>query len=436
MISFDELLARLLPLLMLFRPAGSLLKYIASRFSSDKCLRIAASLSYTSLLALVPMLAISLSILSAFPVFNEARDGIQALIFENFAPNTGEALTDYIQTFIRNTAGLTAIGIVGLAATAVMLLATIEDALNTIFRVEKKRPFVGRLLVFWAVLTMGPLLMGASFSLSSYFYALAQVLDQEVASGLTTLVRDLVPVILSATGFAIMYVFMPNRPVKLRHAAVGALVAATMFELLKTGFTSVVIGGGTYSTIYGAMATVPIFLVWMYVSWTVVLFGALLTAALPDWMADRKYDPTTATDPRKRLDRALAVLSALLEDSQSAGTLNQDQLIAAAGRGEDQFHGAIEELYEAGFIEQTADEKWVLSRDLRAATLYDLYEAFGCGIHAAETSEEDRSVWTRQLDGLCAGLDDSHKALLKQPIADFLSLSVRDQPARPATAAE
>ncbi|MEQ9200085.1 MAG: YihY family inner membrane protein, partial [Rhodospirillales bacterium] len=184
MISFDELLARLLPLLMLFKPAGSLLKYIASRFSSDKCLRIAASLSYTSLLALVPMLAISLSILSAFPVFNDAREGIQALIFENFAPNTGEALTDYIQTFIRNTAGLTAIGIVGLAATAVMLLATIEDALNTIFRVEKKRPFVGRLLVFWAVLTMGPLLMGASFSLSSYFYALAQVLDQEVASGL------------------------------------------------------------------------------------------------------------------------------------------------------------------------------------------------------------------------------------------------------------
>ena len=424
MISFDELLARLLPLLMLFKPAGSLLKYIASRFSSDKCLRIAASLSYTSLLALVPMLAISLSILSAFPVFNEARDGIQALIFENFAPNTGEALTDYIQTFIRNTAGLTAIGIVGLAATAVMLLATIEDALNTIFRVEKKRPFVGRLLVFWAVLTMGPLLMGAS----------AQVLDQEVASGLTALVRDLVPVILSAAGFAIMYVFMPNRPVKLRHAAAGALVAATMFELLKSGFTSVIIGGGTYSTIYGAMATVPIFLVWMYVSWTVVLFGALLTAALPDWMADRKYDPTTATDPRKRLDRALAVLSALMEDSQTAGTLKQDQLIEAAGRGEDQFHGAIEELYEAGFIEQTADEKWVLSRDLHAATLYDLYEAFGCGIHAAETSEEDHSIWTRQLDGLCAGLDDSHKALLKQPIADFLS--ARDQSVRPATAAE
>lgn len=421
MISFDELLVRILPLLLVFKPAGSLLRYIAARFSGDKCLRIAASLSYTSLLALVPMLAISLSILSAFPVFDEARDGIQQLIFDNFAPNTGEALTDYIQTFIKNTAGLTAIGIVGLAATAVMLLATIEDAFNTIFRVEKKRPFIGRLLVFWAVLTMGPLLMGASFSLSSYFYALAEVFDTEVVSGLTSLVRDLIPVLLSAAGFAVMYVFMPNRPVKLRHAIVGALIAATLFELLKSGFTSLVIGGGTYSTIYGAMATVPIFLVWMYVSWTVVLFGALLTAALPDWMADRKYDPTVDTDPRKRLDRALAVLAVMLEDTRSAGTMTQEELSAAAGRGEHEFHGAIEELYEAGFIEQTSDEKWVLSRDLTKASLYDLYDAFGCGIHAGDADGEGaKAGWRTWLNEICGTLDDDHRRILAMPLADFL----------------
>jgi membrane protein len=421
MISFEDLVARMAPLLLLFKPAGSLMRYIGSRFAGDKCLRIAASLSYTSLLALVPMLAISLSILSAFPVFDEARDGIQQLIFDNFAPNTGEALADYVQTFIRNTAGLTALGIVGLAATAVMLLATIEDALNTIFRVEKKRPFVGRLLVFWAVLTMGPLLMGASFSLSSYFFALAQVLDTEVGSGLTGLVRDLIPIVLSAAGFAVMYVFMPNRPVKLRHAVVGALIAATMFELLKSAFTSLVIGGGTYSTIYGAMATVPIFLVWMYMSWTVVLFGALLTAALPDWMADRKYDPSVDTDPRKRLDRALAVLGAMLEDTRSAGTLTQEELCAETGRGEHEFHGAIEELYEAGFIEQTSDEKWVLSRDLTQATLYDLYDAFGCGIHAGELEGgEPDADWRKWLNEICGTLDEDHRRILAQPLADFL----------------
>jgi membrane protein len=420
--SFEEILARLMPLMLLFRPAGSLLKYIASRFSGDKCLRIAASLSYTSLLALVPMLAISLSILSAFPVFDEARDGIQQLIFENFAPNTGEALSEYIQTFVRNTTGLTAVGIVGIAATSVMLLATIEDALNTIFRVEKKRPFVGRMLVFWAVLTLGPLLMGASFSLSSYFYALTKVLDTGVASGLTQLLRDLVPVILSAAGFAVMYIFMPNRPVKLRHAAVGALAAAILFETLKSAFTSLVIGGGTYSTIYGAMATVPIFLVWMYVSWTVVLFGALLTAALPDWMADRKYDPTVDTDPRKRLDRALAVLAAMLEDSRSTGTLTQDELVTAVGRGEHEILGALEELYDAGFIEQTADDKWVLSRDLTTASVYEIYDSFGCTIHAEDNPDlaPEAADWRKRLNDLCAGIDESNRQTLSMSIAAFL----------------
>lgn len=420
--SFEEILARLVPLLLLFRPAGSLLKYIASRFSGDKCLRIAASLSYTSLLALVPMLAISLSILSAFPVFDDARDGIQQLIFENFAPNTGEALSEYIQTFVRNTTGLTAVGIVGIAATSVMLLATIEDALNTIFRVEKKRPFVGRMLVFWAVLTLGPLLMGASFSLSSYFYALTKVLDSGVASGLTQVLRDLVPVILSAAGFAVMYIFMPNRPVKLRHAAVGALAAAILFETLKSAFTSLVIGGGTYSTIYGAMATVPIFLVWMYVSWTVVLFGALLTAALPDWMADRKYDPTVDTDPRKRLDRALAVLAAMLEDSRSTGTLTQDELVAAVGRGEHEILGALEELYDAGFIEQTADDKWVLSRDLTTASVYEIYDSFGCTIHAEDNPDlaPESADWRKRLNDLCAGIDESNRQTLSMSIAAFL----------------
>ncbi|MGA0394795.1 MAG: YihY family inner membrane protein, partial [Rhodospirillales bacterium] len=144
--------------------------FLWHRFVENDCLRLAASLSYTSMLAIVPLTAIAFSMLAAFPVFEGVREEFQSVLFKNFLPTSAEAMRDYFDQFVDNTAKLTAVGIIGLALIAVLLLGTIESALNSIFRVIRPRALLPRLLVFWALLTLGPLLLGASFSLSTYFF--------------------------------------------------------------------------------------------------------------------------------------------------------------------------------------------------------------------------------------------------------------------------
>lgn len=155
---------------VILQETGVFFSYVGGRFSSDRCLRMAAGLSYTSLLAIVPLTAIAFSMLAAFPVFSGVRDVLQDAVFSNLLPQTADATKDYFNQFIQNTTTLSAVGIVALAATAVLLLGTIEADMNAIFRVVRPRALVPRLLVFWALLTLGPLLLGASFSLSTYFF--------------------------------------------------------------------------------------------------------------------------------------------------------------------------------------------------------------------------------------------------------------------------
>lgn len=155
---------------VILQETGAFFSYVGGRFSRDRCLRMAAGLSYTSLLAIVPLTAIAFSMLAAFPVFSGVRDVLQDAVFSNLLPQTADATKDYFNQFIQNTTTLSAVGIVALAATAVLLLGTIEADMNAIFRVVRPRVLVPRLLVFWALLTLGPLLLGASFSLSTYFF--------------------------------------------------------------------------------------------------------------------------------------------------------------------------------------------------------------------------------------------------------------------------
>jgi len=259
------------------RRATRLCLLVGCRYQADHASAMAASLSYTSLLSLVPLMAIVLAMLAVFPAFEGVRANLEGWAFANFVPAVGEAVQDQLAGFVANAGRLSAAGIVGLAFSAVMLLVTIENALDQVFRVPRARPLLARLAVYWALLTLGPLLIGASLSLEGW----------QVARDIAAWAAWPLPTLLSALAFWVMYGMVPNRKVDTLDAAIGGIAASLLFAALRWGFAVYLSRWNSYSNVYGAMAAVPIFLVWMYLSWVVVLIGAEITAALPDWRAGK-----------------------------------------------------------------------------------------------------------------------------------------------------
>lgn len=271
---------------------------VVNRYREDRCARVAGSLSYTTLLALVPLSAVLLAVFSVFPRFKRWTDTLQEFIYSNFVPASGKVIQQYLSSFAENTAGLTIWGSVFLVAATLFMMSSIEQTFNDIWHVKKKRRTLYRFLSYWAVLTLVPLLIGGSFSISSYVVANAMLGDGRgfLASAYTGFLK-LLPVILEVIIFMLLYTVVPNIKVKWRHALLAAVVTLFMFELAKQGFAYFIVHFSSYKKIYGAIAALPIFLVWLYISWVIILIGAVLTASLPDWariLEDKKVSPHPA----------------------------------------------------------------------------------------------------------------------------------------------
>jgi membrane protein len=278
------------------------------RFIGDGCLTGAGALSYTTLVALVPATAIALAVLSAFPVFADARDQLLGVVFRSFVPEVGAEVEYWFRYFAGISARTTTIGILALIVTVVLLLVTIEDQLHHIWRVKSPRPWVQRILAYWAILTFGPLLLGVSFSLPSYIELIARdvglnpmILTDEF--GAQRLLR-FAPVLLEVLAFTLIYALIPNCSVRWREAAVGGVVATTLIEGLKICFVLYLGYFSSYHAVYGAAAAIPIFLLWMYVAWSAVLFGAVVAAALPQWRIDAHAADTKPAAHRLEIGRA------------------------------------------------------------------------------------------------------------------------------------
>lgn len=266
----------------------SVIKMIPSRLSQGHYFREASALSFSTVLALVPLLAVVFSALSLFPIFDTWSSAIQEFVYLNFVPQLGEQIRSYIEEFSANTGQLTIWGLVFLLVTALTLLATIEDAFNDIWKVEKGRSLGHRILVYWAMLTLGPILIALSLSLSSYMWSLATFAEREVVNSLKGTMLAYLPLILEFAAFVLFYFNVPNCTVRFKHALIGGLVAALFFELAKYGFGQYLSHVKSYQLIYGALAILPVFLIWIYLSWLVVLIGAYITAAFGDM--DQKID--------------------------------------------------------------------------------------------------------------------------------------------------
>ena len=346
-----------------WRGAGEFCLAVARRFYEDRGAQVAGSLSYTTLLSIVPLLTVALALSTAFPVFDEAITTLQLFLFENFLPDaTGlEAITDQILGFSEQAGRLTAIGLVFLLLTAVMLMLTIDDALNRIFRVRRRRPLSQQVLMYWSVLTLWPVLIGASLSLTSYLI------------GSSSNVLRLVPFVFTWAALTMLYILVPNRHVDFRHAAAGALLAGIAFEFAKRAFAIYLSNFPTYTLIYGAFATLPIFLVWIYVSWLVVIAGAIFTAMLPGY---RVVTSERNRAPGRELTDALDILGVLARAQDAGQVLPLTRIAAQAGVMPHRCELVLERCAGLGWVAKTEKDGWVLARDADTIRVADIYRAF------------------------------------------------------------
>ena len=303
-------------------PLTDLVRILSERFIEDRCAQIASSLTFTTLLALVPIVTVALTVVSAFPVFGSLVGHVQGYVMENMLPKSVDAISFYAGQFSQNAARLTTVGVLFIGVTALLLMFTIERAFNDIWRVSWRRQLLQRILVYWTVLTIGPLLIGASLSVTSYVISLSLGLV-DAAPGVGVVVLKVIPLVLTSSAFALLYFTVPNRRVLKRDALLGGVAAGVCFEAMKQGFGFYITHFPTYKLVYGAFAMVPIFLLWIYLSWLIIIGGAVLVAVLPEW---RERAGQSRPVPGSDLFDALQVLKTLWRAHKSGAVILLSQL--------------------------------------------------------------------------------------------------------------
>lgn len=361
--------------------------HVWRHFGEDRLFDEAASLGYTSLLSMVPLLAVVFGVASAFPVFQQWGDQLQNFVFNNFVPASGDQIRVYMEGFLASVSKLTLLGTVFLILTALLLMLRIERAFNLIWRVPTARSIRTRLVMYWAVLTLGPLALGAAIALS------AQPVFEQVAMGASTHSswRTLGIFSLSWLAFTFMFLLVPNRRVNFTHALVGAFLSAILFGLAKKGFVAFV-ANASFNVIYGALATIPIFLLWLYLVWIVILLGASLAASLTTFN-DRRVDWGW---PHKWEFLLAYRLVGHLWTAQSVGrSMSIEELLEALeGSTEIELSGQLGLLDEAGIVTRNESGNWLLCRDLDKVSLLDLYRAGEYFLPLGETLEVvSESAW-------------------------------------------
>jgi membrane protein len=344
---------------------------VAARFRRHEALQNAAALTYTTLLSLVPLMTVMLAVLSAFPVADRVNEIVQDFVFKNFVPASGELVQQHLLEFSAKASRLTGTGAAVLVIVALLMMATIDRALNVIWEVKAQRSFASKFLIYWAVLSLGPVLIGASVLVTSYLISLP-ILSEAASSGVGRSLLGLTPVTASAVAFTMVYAIVPNRRVRMGHALIGGAFAAVLFEIAKRGFAFYLTQFPTYQAIYGALATVPIFLVWLYLSWIVVLLGAEVTHCLSIY----RWGTSDQSRCRIGMGDAIAVLLALDEAASRGLAPSTAELSAYKKRWmEPQLEDLLAELKDLRWVHMTRDGGWVLARRLADSSLLDLFES-------------------------------------------------------------
>jgi membrane protein len=327
----------------------NLFRFAARRLDEERLPQVAASLTFTTVLALVPLLTIALAIFTAFPLFHSFRASLEAYFIQSLMPKSiAGTIIGSLNQFAENSTRLSAVGGIFLFVTAVTMIYTIDDVFNRIWQVRTQRPTSRRILVYWAAITLAPLLIGVSISLtSSLVTATGGVTINTPLVG--TILYTLGSILVTTGAFTLLYVAVPNRTVDWREAAWGALLAALAFEIAKRLFAAYLTKFPSYTVVYGAIAAVPIFLLWIYIFWMITLFGALYAAALPVIKYERWWHVPT---PGSGFVDAMLVLK-VLYDARTRGpsaAIDAGMIRVETRLGFDESESLLQTMLDAGWV--------------------------------------------------------------------------------------
>ncbi len=349
-------------------------RFFLRHFYMLRGMQTASSLAYTSLLSIVPLVTVMFGLFGSISVLQGFSGAIQDFIFASFVPQFGWTIQGYISGFSSKASQLTISGIAVLVLIAIMLMATIDNAFNRIWIVKNKRNPIARLLVYWGVLTMGPLLIGIGLATTSYFLSLSVVADVDTTLNLKASLLSWLPFLTTSIAFTLLYILIPNCYVSKKHALTGGVISAVLFELAKYGFGIYVKEMPGYENIYGAVAVIPLFLIWIYVSWVIVLFGAHITFCLSsfrlqDEIEHRSKGGWTYLD-------VLRVLDVLYQAQKKGETVSVLKLRKSnILLPHYQMNDLLEHLQRLKWVNQSSNGQWLLSKDMKETSLYDLHTA-------------------------------------------------------------
>ena len=351
-------------------------KWFASQlwqqFVERDCLSNAASLTYTTLFAVVPLMTVAYATLSAISDFSSIGETIQSFIFSNFVPQSSAIIQDQLTKFSAQARQLTGFSGVFLVVTAFLMLVTIEKAFNLIWHVTEPRKGLQRFLLYWGVMTFGLPLLAAGVSISSYLFSLPLITGLDTF-GLKETLLSYTPVLFTIAAFTLLYYAVPNTRVPFRHALLGGFLTMLMFELAKQLF-GLIVAKSNLAIIYGAFAAVPLFLSWLYLVWALVLIGAIVvrTLSLKPEADEAQQQPA--------LIQCLLILRNLHTAHMQGSSLTEPELLenlVISDKRKDRIFSVLQSLKVLGMTE---DERLALSRSLRSISLWMLYQKLPEGL--------------------------------------------------------
>lgn len=346
--------------------ARAFLLEVSDQFIRRGCINAGAALTYTTLIAVVPFVAIIYRVLSLMPVFDDTGDKITEFIFDNFVAGPSEVVLEKVREFSTNANELTLVGVIALFFTTILLLMTVERTFNEIWQTDSRRSGFSRFLTYWGVVSFGVPLIGAAVVASSYGFGLSFLTEYDTI-GVIDWIGAYFPPVAMAITFTLLYYAVPSASVPFRFALIGGVVTMLLFEIAK-GIFSLVVPLFQQQFIYGTLAALPLFLMGLYLLWMLVLVGAVIVRTLS---MPRRVD----ADEAPLLMKCTRVLKLLAQAHREGRTVAEQTVAEQVPMHEEERTAIMNVLTERKLLKVVDDNRWMLGRSLKEVTLWDLFVA-------------------------------------------------------------
>ncbi len=401
-----------------WQQSKSFTHFVYRRFLADDCRENAASLTYTTLFAVVPMMTVLFSIIASIPSLKHISVDIQNFIFSHFLPDTGVKIQNYLSDFSTQASNLTIVGVFMLFVTALMMLITIETAFNNIWKVKQPRHSVVGFLRYWAVLSLGPFLLGAAFAVSSYLTSLKVLNDAESLVSSVIPGLQVVPILFTALAFSLLYIAVPNCRVPVKAGFQAGFFTAMVLEIAKNIFTFFVSNFSSYQLIYGAFAAFPLFLLWVYLSWVIILIGVEVCRALTLYKEEDQNN-------RHPVLALLDVLQLFYRRQLEGQTVSDIEAMHILGRHEvETWTVFVDILMLQRIVQRTELGTYVLARNLEKIDFWQFYSTLPWPLPQPKDFERlhKDDNWARALEPHFSVIHDFSREQLQLSLAQILAV--------------